>query len=817
MSVDSEACIATDNNSEEALTASMLQYEKRIEKFSAPVCSTCSRISLLAHEPRTSVNYKCIKCTLTKNKIRDYVKPVPIPEELRKNALTFVEEQLIALVFVQQFVYLRGFGEVASKGHCINFNQDISQIASVLPRLPSELPIVIVKRKSSNDVTNDIKVRRSVILLWLNYLKNNSIVPGYRNVTICEERLNQLPEDGQPEGLTIIETEENVNLDHLQVSCQNESNKNTSTQEKNHETSTEEDFQDENPATVTGVVCPPGRVQKEAESINEFIESLTNAQEMEVDYPAHSQTPLSEFNTPFLASMAFPGLFPTGRGDPFAITNSTEKETLLNKVKNLLYYGEVVENELECRFAQHSRFVMWIHNILYRHKTMSQGNIYLQHNEKDKLLTTTEIKSMIEDGKINQVINNLKRYLANIPGTSSYWQSTHNDLTAIIESKGPPHIFFTHSYADFYDPFLHEFLKIPANSPRNVIHRKLRKYPHLVNWFFIQKFKEFAKQYYIKHLHACPEKGGWLWYRFEWQHRGAIHVHGLLRMGNMPDTYALANKCIAGHSLKSKKNPSTEEIKLIQDGKLAEKELTNLYDALVSCDTTQSNSIAVTCNALNQNAQRPQSIKFSSVDDQDADLESLITGLQRHICRVGGCQKTFNGVLQPCRFDFPKEKCYVTQIKYENKKKNSSDPDKWELSILPKRINDDRIASYNKHQLQHWRANVDFSLVYDYNKVVKYVSKYAAKAETKSNAFKTAFDEIYSNSSSNVNTTQTNLRKVMNKVLGLRDISMHEALHLTMSMDLHWSNITVLKTSLIKSNSIKKSTAGNYDFFLIKI
>lgn len=88
---------------------------------------------------------------------------------------------------------------------------------------------------------------------------------------------------------------------------------------------------------------------------------------------------------------------------------------MLNKVKNLLYYGETVNNELECRFAQHPRFVMWIHYILYRHKTMSQGNIYLQQNEKDKLLTTT---------------------------------------------------------------------------PRNVIHRKLRKYPHLVNWFFTQKFKE---------------------------------------------------------------------------------------------------------------------------------------------------------------------------------------------------------------------------------------------------------------------------------------------------------------------------------------
>lgn len=85
----------------------------------------------------------------------------------------------------------------------------------------------------------------------------------------------------------------------------------------------EENLQDENPAVESGVVCPPGKVLKEAESINQFIESLANEQSMNVDYPTRSSTPLSEFKTPYLASMAFPGLFPTGRGDPFAITNDT--------------------------------------------------------------------------------------------------------------------------------------------------------------------------------------------------------------------------------------------------------------------------------------------------------------------------------------------------------------------------------------------------------------------------------------------------------------------------------------------------------------
>lgn len=61
---------------------------------------------------------------------------------------------------------------------------------------------------------------------------------------------------------------------------------------------------------------------------------------------------------------------------------------------------------------------------------------------------------------------------------------------------------------------------------------------------------------------------------------------------------------------------------------------------------------------------------------------------------------------------------------------------------------------------------MDFSIVHDYNKVIKYVSKYATKSETKLNAYKAAFDEVYSNPLVDTKTTQQNLKKIMNKVQG---------------------------------------------------
>lgn len=621
-------------------------------------------------------------------------------------------------------------------------------------------------------------------------------------MTICYDRINALPEDGQLTDIRTIETETDMTIENLHVSNHNDQLYDESNTTNIFNTDPESDG-----VTQSGVDCPLTNVESEKDVVEKFVHRLSN-DSMSIDYPENSEDPLSEYNTPFLASMAFPTLFPTGRGDPFAIQTDGKKDTLLNQVKNLLYYAELVENDIECRFAQHPRFVLWISNILQRRRTQAQGDVYVRQNLEDSTLTIDEIRSMIDNGEIDKLLKNLSRYMANIPGSSSYWNSVKNDLTSIIDTKGPPHAFFTHSYADFYDPQLHHFLNIPPKSPRNFVHQRLKKYPHLVNWFFVHKFKEFANNYYVKHLKACPEHGGWLWYRFEWQNRGAIHVHGLLRMGNIPDTCELANNCIRGHILSRKKNQSLIEKEEIIKGLNCEAELIGIFDEFVNCDTKMAETMNI--NALDQTKQKPHAMKFSEVLNHAEDEQNLITTLQRHTCKVGGCIKTIAGKPQTCRFKFPQELSPKTTIKYENKKKNLTDSDRWELHIVPKRVNSDRISSHNLIQLKHWRANVDFCIVHDYNKVIQYVAKYASKAETKSNAFKAAFEEVFINSISTTTDTHMALKKVMTKVLGLRDISMHEALHLTMSLDLHWSNIKVVRTSLNKSNLIKENTdTGN--------
>lgn len=86
----------------------------------------------------------------------------------------------------------------------------------------------------------------------------------------------------------------------------------------------------------------------------------------------------------------------------------------------------------------------------------------------------------------------------------------------------------------------------------------------------------------------------------------------------------------------------------------------------------------------------------------------------------------------------------MTHVAYINTKQKESDSDKYELKLVPKRFNDQRISNHNNYQLKFWRANVDFTLLYDYQKVVNYVTKYASKSEKSSNVYKSSFQRIFS-------------------------------------------------------------------------
>jgi hypothetical protein len=116
--------------------------------------------------------------------------------------LTQIKEMIIARSHVQMLVYRYRRHQYHYSGHCVSFIQNTVKTVSVVPNLPSELDIVLLR--PSNQVIEsdsryqqqfraDFRVRRSHVLAWLRYLKANH--PDYRYITILLDRVNTLPID----------------------------------------------------------------------------------------------------------------------------------------------------------------------------------------------------------------------------------------------------------------------------------------------------------------------------------------------------------------------------------------------------------------------------------------------------------------------------------------------------------------------------------------------------------------------------------------------------------------------------------------------
>ena len=91
-------------------------------------------------------------------------------------------------------VYRLPHGQYGYRGHVINMPQDLTAFATSLPRLPSELDVMIVRKKGSNNTHRDFRVRRMVVQHAFQWLKRNN--KYYRNISLDTFALSQLPDDG---------------------------------------------------------------------------------------------------------------------------------------------------------------------------------------------------------------------------------------------------------------------------------------------------------------------------------------------------------------------------------------------------------------------------------------------------------------------------------------------------------------------------------------------------------------------------------------------------------------------------------------------
>ena len=115
------------------------------------ICSECNeRIPLM-----TLINNKmCRQCHKEKKNPKKFssennMDPGEVPEVIK--GLTEIEEMLIAQVFTVITVYRLKGRQNGYRGNIINFPQDVRTFTTQLPRDPSTLNVLLVRRQSAND------------------------------------------------------------------------------------------------------------------------------------------------------------------------------------------------------------------------------------------------------------------------------------------------------------------------------------------------------------------------------------------------------------------------------------------------------------------------------------------------------------------------------------------------------------------------------------------------------------------------------------------------------------------------------------------
>jgi hypothetical protein len=106
--------------------------------------------------------------------VNNEMDPGDIPAHLP--ALTQVKEMVIARAHVQMLLKRVRGHQYQCTGHCVSFMQNIIKTVDVLPLLPSELDIVLLKPSESvtgrdcryqRQFQADFRVRRGCVLTWL--------------------------------------------------------------------------------------------------------------------------------------------------------------------------------------------------------------------------------------------------------------------------------------------------------------------------------------------------------------------------------------------------------------------------------------------------------------------------------------------------------------------------------------------------------------------------------------------------------------------------------------------------------------------------
>lgn len=395
--------------------------------------------------------------------------------------------------------------------------------------------------------------------------------------------------------------------------------------------------------------------------------------------------------------------------------------------------------------------------------------MYVHQHPNDARLSVDELRGMV--GHEGEAFSkSVLHYAASLRGTQRYWFKQRSRLIAMVDTLGLPTVFFTHSAADHQWPELAHLLSPEDPDSSSSRSRAVIENPALSDWFFTHRIQKFIKIFYIDIMGASD-----FWFRFEWQHRGSPHVHGIAWFADAPDIQQV---------MATDPDSSTRQEFIRYVDKIVS--TTNPAVQLDGSDVDNAPPARVDPHICNK--------PYTEVEDFTQYLIDLVATCQRHTrCSAAYCLRTKHGK-QECRFGYPKPLQPTTTLMIEDE----------EPVVLTAR-NDGLVNYYNPVQLSGWWSNVDLKPVVSRRKMIEYCAKYATKCETRSQPLKDIFASIVR--SLKDDSTSPSLRavqKLLINTIGDRDYSAQEVCHLLLQLPMYQASRDFVVLSLDGSRAVEE-------------
>ncbi|KAL9956688.1 hypothetical protein ACROYT_G038207 [Oculina patagonica] len=750
--------------------------ERRLEgKGTGNMCSRCRR------------DKKDPECKVWSDKNK--MDPMSVPEELPD--MSDAEQMLISRLAPTVHVHMLKHGGIASRGHCIAFPQAVQEPATILPRLPEEVDIIRVRRQGKDDTHKEFRVRRRRVESALRWLKVNN--PAYGDIEISDTRLQNLPADGELPNLRTVEFSETA--DHMDDQGP------APEQLDAGETDSGDDM------TVSGVILPEPGVNVQAcveAAINEVVSEPPEAEAEAVErqqgterpvisWPSIGTTPASEFTTPYFFTMAFPCLFPYGKGD-FHINRRITCPSLHDWAEHLLWYKDG-------RFARHKVWKFVVHNMIMRKRALEQSRYIVDQQLGDPQLTVGDLQERLASGD-NTFINKLLYFGANLRGTAQYWHQRWRELRALVEfmvneKKGLPSFFMTGSCAEFYFPPLRRLLEqyilqttgkeVNLDEDSSARYKAVQENTHVVVNYFDLRTQSYHKKV-LKPVFGVHD----YWYRYEFaKSRGQIHWHQLSwRVDRQPHQLL--------HEAREDDCDEDECAAILNQWADENLAMTALHPGGSDEEGKPRKDLwpppEGSADPISDERDPLVKMLMDIASTQDAILEDhllLVNRVGLHSCS-DYCLRTPRHPgqgLQPnervCRMEFGSE--FHPGKKLRNAPEIVNDHNGAPRLEMPR--DHRRVVQHSRYQLQSWRANGDISLILsnsspdnpstdDIIAIIDYVCGYACKDSEPTGATADLFEDMVNavdSSDAGQVSGKSICAKMLIKTVGRRDISGPEA------------------------------------------